>query len=317
MGLTKEQSGWVANLKAEMEKNVNGGGFSKEYVTYWAGIMEDGSTYHSTNQACHVGLGYDGWSRKVELNGKKYTVPHPIIILSRIQYENNPLREHIPDEIYDAYFKWVTTYSPFSEAFLKKGGPAVRKYGYVCVKTQGIPANLMSGALLAARMATEHGGSIMIAWYYLVKEGLDPHIAYAHAHQVTVTWDDTNKKWAVVVYPKYGHTGWYGNKFSKGMVVNFLNRKMPNALAEWGSGRGDYKYSYSPIAEAWGNAVGSYKNNEAKKIWDETKNDIKISNNIFKAQSQADVKHLEPFVKAWAEFLKDDYKDVKKGQKVV
>lgn len=317
MGLTKQQKEWVANLKAEMEKGVNGGGFSKSSVTYWAGVMDDGSTYHSTNQACHAGLGYNDWTAKLDWNKKKHTVPHPIIILSRIQYENNSNHKHISNEIYDAYFKWLTYKSPFSEAFLMKGGAGVRKYGYVCVKTQGIPANLMSGALLAARMSTEHNGSIMIAWYHLVKEGLDPDIAYAHAHQVTVTWDDMNKKWLVNMTPRWGHTGWCGNKFSKGMVINFLNRHMPKALKEWGSPTGLYKYAYSPISEAWGQAKHgeSFKLEEAKDIWQKTQNEVKKSNNVFKAHAQVQVRYLEPFVKNWADFLKNEYADVKKGQK--
>lgn len=306
----------INKLVGEMREAVSGGFISPVHggkivrnpksVTYWAGITNKGETFHSDNQACHAGLGY------------QYKENYRFIA-SRMQWEQNP--RPLPDEVIDAYLEWLTVSSPYAKAFVFTGGEWTRKYGYVVVRTAEIPANLMSGALFAARMATEHAGTIALIWWYLQKNGVHPDIAYCHAHQITCS-DHEN---VIIDQPMTAHTAWYGKQFTREMVLNFKRHRMPSALPPYNNekntreeGRSGRRRNYSPVAMAWSSRPQAYiygdridylheKLEDAKKAANAI--GVKPSSNIFKANALKTTLPVGPFCEEWAKILIKEYGD--------
>lgn len=174
-------------------------------VTYIAIIGKDDHITHIDAQACHWGL-------------KEYHGDKPKYVVHRIQWEHNKYRQ-FDNKVVDKFLKWLTVDSPYAKVFVTKGGKSNRKRGYLAARCN-VPDNLLAGGLFAARMLTEHFGSIVWSWWKLVERGVHPNIAFVYAHLVSCQ-DHEN----VYVQPWEYHTPLTG-KFDDEYVENFYKGEM-------------------------------------------------------------------------------------------
>lgn len=173
-------------------------------VTYIAIIGVDDHITHMDGQACH-------WCLKEYHYIPKYVV-------HRIQWEHNQYRQ-FDNKVVDKFLRWLTVDSPYAKVFVTKGGKPNRERGYLAARCN-IPDNLLAGGLFAARMLTEHFGSIVWSWWKLVERGVHPNIAFVYAHLVSCQ-DHEN----VYVQPWEYHTPLTG-KFDDAYVENFYKGEM-------------------------------------------------------------------------------------------
>lgn len=173
-------------------------------VTYIAIIGTDNHITHIDTQACHWGL-------------KEY-YDTPKYVVHRIQWEHNKYRQ-FDKKVIDSFLRWLTVKSPYAKVFVTKGGKPNRERGYLAARCN-VPDNLLAGGLFAARMLTEHFGSIVWSWWKLVERGVHPNIAFVYAHLVSCQ-DHEN----VYVQPWEYHTPLTG-KFDDEYVENFYRGEM-------------------------------------------------------------------------------------------
>lgn len=180
-------------------------------VTYIAiiGDDEDGEQHihHVDTQACHWGL--------KEIDSYIST---PKYVVHRIQWEHNKYRQ-FDKKVIDSFLRWLTVKSPYAKVFVTKGGKPNRERGYLVTRCN-VPDNLMAGGLFAARMLTEHFGSIVWSWWKLVERGVHPNIAFVYAHLVSCK-DHEN----VYIEQWEYHTPLTG-KFDDAYVENFYRGEM-------------------------------------------------------------------------------------------
>lgn len=173
-------------------------------VTYIAIISKDDHITHIDTQACHWGL-------------KEYH-DTPKYVVHRIQWEHNKYRQ-FDNKVVDKFLRWLTVDSPYAKVFVTKGGKSNRERGYLAARCN-VPDNLLAGGLFAARMLTEHFGSIVWSWWKLVERGVHPNIAFVYAHLVSCK-DHEN----VYVEQWEYHTPLTG-KFDDTYVENFYKGEM-------------------------------------------------------------------------------------------
>lgn len=206
----------IAEAIRQMSLAVSGEGFGEpdrwgdklkrdpSDVTYIAIIGKDDHITHIDTQACHWGL-------------KEY-YDRPKYVVHRIQWEHNKYRQ-FDKKVVDSFLRWLTVKSPYAKVFVTKGGKSNRERGYLVTRCN-VPDNLMAGGLFAARMLTEHFGSIVWSWWKLVERGVDANIAFVYAHLVSCQ-DHEN----VYVQPWEYHTPLTG-KFDDEYVENFYRGEM-------------------------------------------------------------------------------------------
>lgn len=200
LAVTKEGFGepdqWGDNVKRDAGE-----------VTYIAIIGADNHITHIDCQACHYGLKeYDS-----SLSSPKYVV-------HRIQWKHNKYRQ-FDKKVVDSFLRWLTVKSPYAKVFVTKGGKPNRERGYLVTRCN-VPDNLLAGGLFAARMLTEHFGSIVWVWHKLVERNVHPNIAFVYAHLVSCQ-DHEN----VYVQPWEYHTP-LTSKFDDEYVENFYRGEM-------------------------------------------------------------------------------------------
>lgn len=290
--VSKEDKEHINSLINKMRDEGN-----KRMVSFWGAVKGKKSYICHSNQACHAGLNMkNGWNHDAN------KLLSPDFIVSRIQWENN--ERPLKTEVVDAYLKWLTTYSPYAKAFVYKGGPAMRKRGFVVTRTD-IPSNLMAGALFASRAITEHSGQIALIWYLLKEEGVNPDVAFCYAHQVSSP--DHERVDVGGTHCSGWHVAWNGDAPNQ-TIQNFLDRKyiIPN---------GNYKdkNGYSNVQALWGNTSGG-RNSHRQLISIAMKavedgGMVKKNINPFKAANLGQkVTPLIPFIKVWASLINNGWK---------
>lgn len=293
---------WVEKAVKEMVANV---GKNTAAITYFSVIDEYGNVHINSNIYCHAGLSSPfGYNYK----GKRRIA----LIVSRIQQRRVETGANyiLSTDIVDKYLRWLTTKSAYRSVFAKRGGKAVREFGFVVARTD-VPSNLLAGALVAKRQLSEHPWHVYI-WHELVKNGVDPSIAFAHSFQAkTVNGFDQ-----FVVAPNSGHTPWDGMCFTKKMATNFRDGVMVEPNGKYSKGH----YSYSPVHNLWGVSKGGYGGpgpttstiNMLKALAEKVRvqADIKPAVNPFKAKPlDREIVPTDKMCAAWAEILKEGYKD--------
>lgn len=298
--LSDEEKALIDKMKAYIDKpdRPHRGG-----LVNMGFVFKDGLTKMSDNTACHAGLSYPNIDRK---NQKV------AFIFSKDMSSSYNKHHPVSEENKNNFLKWLTTNSPYRSAFAKKGGKAVNDFGYVVVDPNGIPANLMSGALIAHRMLWEYNGSIITIWAELVKCGVDPAIAFYHAHQVN-TQDHTYI--SRIDWNLAGHNCLSGRVFTKETVLNFKNGVHKNPLKEWQDPSNAWRYS--PVTGLWNGDKGkdSFLSNKLPKIYELAKRKVKIDKKINpfpKPGENVDLRDkvlITDFCPLWAQLLNEEYKD--------
>jgi hypothetical protein len=284
MKLTQEQKGRIEKLI----KRLNDSPITAS-VAYWGGVDAAGHVQKATNTVCHAQLGY--WGQASEF------------IASRIQWKNNEFRP-LPNKVVDDYLFWLTSRSPYTKAFVLKGGKKIRKLGYLVVRTD-IPANLLAGALFAHRAITEHKGSIALCWWHLKEAGLHPDLAFCHAHQIG-SYDHEHVQ---IAQRKGWHVAWNGDSPKK-TILAFKNRKpLGSVLPKYNSYDVGYQ-PYAPVQGMWGEDHGAGKEVQIEQVMKAVKDDgvIKKPVNPFAAGNMGQVRvPLDAFCKLWVPILIEEY----------
>jgi hypothetical protein len=285
MKLTQEQKDRINKLISFLNKRR----FCKDRVAYWGGVTVNGGTAAAGNQYCHAELGY--WGQSSEF------------IASRIQWDNNSFRR-LPNKVVDDFLFWLTSRSPYTKAFVLKGGKKIRKLGYVVVRTD-IPANFLAGALFAHRAITEHKGSIALCWWHLKEAGLHPDLAFCHAHQISAP-DHVHVQEA-------GSVGWHvaWNGYApKSTILAFKNRKPKGeVLGKYNEMRVGIQ-PYAPVQGMWGRTDGGERNNQIRQVMKAVKDGgvVKKPVNPFAAGNMGQVRvPLDAFCKLWVPILIEEY----------
>lgn len=263
----------------------------------WASINKEGVVHVNGNTACHAGMSYPGKIGQQEyIASVDMSVCNPDYMKGRV----------LPLDIKVEYLRWLTYKSAYAKFFVKKGGKAVHNAGMVVCKPSVGGSNILAGALIAHRYIWEYPTVIMV-WHYLVKHGVDPSIAFYHAHQVkTSDFENIDN----IQYNLQGHNCLSGASFNKASVLRFKEGKPFKENRPWS--KDDY-YTYTPIAGAWGDGGVSYLSDRLPRIREEAKAMVKrtVKVNPFpKAGERVDLREVVPineFTQLWAELLKKEY----------
>jgi hypothetical protein len=289
MRLSEDDKKGIAKLVGKLRERQ----WTHGPVAYWGAVDDKKEVSIAENTACHAGLSAWGWGGSF--------LKKPKFIASRLMWENNP-HYPLPTNVIDDYLKWLTTYSPYRAAFVKKGGAAVRKYGYVVVRTD-IPANFMAGALFAHRAVTEHFGSYALCWWHLKEQGLHPDLAFCHAHQIF----SSDHVHVDIPSQKGWHVAWNANA-DKNAINNFKKGFFVQPLQNYVDGK-----QYMPVQALWGDTHRGNKDAEIKQVMKAVAEGghVKPVINPFKAGNMGQKRTpLIPFIKLWAPMLIKEYANV-------
>lgn len=143
-----------------MQNEFKDGKRSKNTVTELSFLGTKGTYHKINNNICHAGLNHPGAEPK--------TILHSIQELK------------CDKEIAHSYLDWLFHISPYKEVFLSQDEKRTMADGIIVARTN-VPANLMAGGLIAARMLSEFA-SIPKVWNAFTKQGLHPDISFIYAH---------------------------------------------------------------------------------------------------------------------------------------
>lgn len=162
----------------------------------------------STNQACHAGL------QSLDTNS--------IAVISGLQsdYKGNLISK----EEGVAFLDWLLNRSPYSEVFVTKSAKDAIKNSCI-IADSNYPSNLLAAGLVASRRLWEYR-EIVIAWYDLVKAGMNEDLAYWVAHKAQCRSDRTGN--ISFTGCSFGHCSMNPDLFDRKALKAWLNHKVVN-----------------------------------------------------------------------------------------
>jgi hypothetical protein len=271
-----------------------------EPVTYFSVIDEDGKIIHNGNQACHAGLSYSGASK-------------PQRVISRIQWESSGRfgdLDWTPHEMKVAFFDWLTLESPYAPTYIYGGGEKAVRRGFVVCRTD-VPSNLLAGALIAHRAATEFNSRIMRGWWELVKRGVNKNLAFFLGH-----WFADGAGGLMDVTYRNSHVAVDASSYSTKYIMAFCTSKMFNLNKNYLDDPSRYHPVHDIFYHDGGGDSRELKNiekdsyGEAKAF---SKKSRKSSVNPFKKQEAADVVDSQIFYDIFAPRIIEFFKDLNHG----
>lgn len=162
----------------------------------------------STNQACHAGL------QSLHIGS--------IAVISGLQpkYKGNLInkKEGV------AFLDWLLNRSPYSEVFVTKSAKDAIKNSCI-IADSNYPSNLLAAGLVASRRLWEYS-EIVIAWYDLVKAGMNEDLAYWVAHKAQCRSNRTGN--IGFTGCQSGHCSMNPNLFDREALKAWLNHKVVN-----------------------------------------------------------------------------------------
>lgn len=164
-------------------------------------LNKDGKVIKSNySGACHYDLKEIGW-------GGKY-------VISSCQAPKG----FIDKNILSNYITYLTTLSPFKDAFLIKNADWIMKNGYVL--TGDVSAQLLCGACIATRQAWEYSHFIK-AWKGLADQGIPLNLSYLFGAYAV----GSGSKWSWGA-GSTGHTVFSLNRMENQHIINFNDGKV-------------------------------------------------------------------------------------------
>lgn len=265
---------------------------------YWASICKDGHCWSSTYNICFADMGDYKWAA-----GKQGEMA---VIGLRINTGYHKRTTPWPDEIEVAYLHYLANVSPYKDAFISKDGKKMWEDKYVFF-TPDIAGNMLCAAMCAVRMIVEYPW-IPVVWNELVKNDVDPDIAYIHAYQITVSDDGkVNIKFTA------SHSSWAGGTFSKQAALNFIKH---NPVGIKDKNYNDYRqyngmcYLFGdnfPEYVPWQGAANSFLFSSLNSVYNNSKDELKKGNiNPFNGGGGQAVR-IEKFCANWSRLLNAEY----------
>lgn len=127
-------------------------------------------------------------------------------------------REQLDEALHKKYITYLTTESPFKDAFLIKNADWIWKNGYIL--TGNVSAQMMGGACIATRQAWENP-QFVEAWMGLAEQGLPLNVAFLFG---SYALKSSNGKFAMGAGSS-GHTVFSLSGMEEAAMVNFIDAK--------------------------------------------------------------------------------------------